>query len=119
MPLKWLKEPTNVKKAVGQSVKIPCLAQGSPAPVIKWRRLDVHQVKRKQHPQMNNNQQHILSIDRNIEKQTSDQFIETFGQTDLRFNSISAQDSGVYECIASNGSDEDLTSIIHVEAVGK
>lgn len=107
VPLKWLKEPTNVKVSVGKSIKIACTAQGNPAPVIKWRRLNSNQLS-----EINKNA--VGTYDSNQQYNV----LSSFHLPELQFNSISNQDSGMYECSANNGN-EDISKVIQVEVVGK
>lgn len=89
--MKWLQRPENkVIVAIGKAISVPCQAEGSPHPKVYWRRLD-----RDEHRD------------------------DTHSQSELRFNSATMQDSGIYECIASNGIDEDLTTRIQLDVRGK
>lgn len=88
--MKWLKKPNNTIVSIGKPVVIPCEAEGSPQPKINWKRLD------------QNNDHHRISEN-----------------SELRFNTISIEDSGIYECTATNSVDEDLIARIQLEVRGK
>lgn len=33
---KWLIEPTNVMKVIGEDAEMKCVAEGTPTPTVKW-----------------------------------------------------------------------------------
>lgn len=72
---------------------MPCSAIGQPSPHIEWNKL-------------------LMADEQNGQS-------VSLGP-ELRFNSISQQDSGVYECRASNGGvEKDLVSRVRVNVLGK
>ncbi|GFV73982.1 hemicentin-1 [Trichonephila clavipes] len=81
---KWKTEPKSVVTQVGGSVKVQCIAFGSPRPSIKWRKIipegnEFMDVK----PQVSNENE--------------------FNSGTFHLDSVSESDSGFYECIANNG----------------
>ncbi|GFS52408.1 titin [Trichonephila inaurata madagascariensis] len=81
---KWKVEPKSVITQVGGSVKVDCLAFGSPRPSIKWRKVipEGNEFKDVKPPVGNEND---------------------FSSGIFHLDSVSESDSGFYECIASNG----------------
>uniref|UniRef100_A0A6G1SAW7 Contactin-2 n=1 Tax=Aceria tosichella TaxID=561515 RepID=A0A6G1SAW7_9ACAR len=91
--LKWLERPKDeIEVPIGKQLQVPCTASGQPAPKIEWTRLDGNEQGRQM--------RHLLG-------------------SELRFNVISQQDSGLYECRASNGMDKDLVSRFRLVVMGK
>ncbi|KAG9509682.1 Hemicentin-1, partial [Fragariocoptes setiger] len=85
VPLKWKTEPMNQSARVGESISMECQAFGQPDPTISWIRL--------------------RSMATNV----------TIAGPVLHFSSLTQNDTGFYECIASNGIDKNLRKVIELE----
>ncbi|GFT23978.1 titin, partial [Nephila pilipes] len=81
---KWKVEPKSVITQVGGSVKVNCIAFGSPRPSIKWRKII---------PEENE----FMDVKPTVGNEND------FYSGIFHLDSVSATDSGFYECIASNG----------------
>ncbi|XP_054724332.1 cell adhesion molecule Dscam2-like [Uloborus diversus] len=91
-PPRWLIEPTNLTVVVGDPVSLTCVAEGSPKPVINWRRTDKN-----------------LTTGHNVPFTTQDGI--------LKWNSIKIDDDGEYECSAENGASQPLSKRISVKCL--
>lgn len=88
--LKWLVEPKGqLKVQVGRPLHVPCVADGQPAPRTTWTKLE------------------------------GDTPVATQLGHELRFNAIGQDDSGLYECRATNGVEEDLAARIRLDVLGE
>ncbi|KAI1290168.1 Hemicentin-2 [Halotydeus destructor] len=87
--LKWRTEPKDVTAGAGQDISIECSASGLPSPSITWYTLNQSQTKM---------------------SSTGD---------NLKFDGISATAAGLYECVASNGADQEIRKTIRVSVNGE
>ncbi|KAI1289785.1 Down syndrome cell adhesion molecule-like protein 1 -like protein [Halotydeus destructor] len=87
--LKWKTEPKDVTVGVGQDVSIECSATGLPSPTITWYTL----------------------------KQSRRAMLST--GNNLKLNGVSANDAGMYECVAFNGVDQELRKTVKVSVNGE
>ncbi|GFR22302.1 basement membrane-specific heparan sulfate proteoglycan core protein [Trichonephila clavata] len=81
---KWKIEPKSVVTQVGGSVKVQCIAFGSPRPSIKWRKII---------PEGNE----FMDVKPPVANE------KDFSYGTFHLDSVLESDSGFYECIASNG----------------
>ncbi|XP_008119222.2 neogenin isoform X10 [Anolis carolinensis] len=79
--LVFLKQPSSLTKVTGQSAILPCVATGTPIPIIKWTR----------------NEKELVA-------ESSPKFLLLAGGT-LKINDITEDDTGAYTCIAYNGNE--------------
>ncbi|KAI1289145.1 Hemicentin-2 [Halotydeus destructor] len=82
--LKWIKEPQDVTSAIGQDISVECGATGSSALEVSWHKLN-------------------KSIRQKL-----------FNGHFLRLNRVTAEVSGLYECVADDGVGEVLKKTIRV-----
>ena len=88
--LKWIAEPKgSLEVPVGKPLLVPCIADGQPAPRVGWSKLDSDADQARQ-----------------------------LGH-ELRFGAVSQEDSGLYECRATNGAEEDLVARVNITVLGK
>lgn len=91
--LKWVEEPKGeLDVPVGKPVRVPCEATGQPSAKIEWTKLVASDISSKQAASLG---------------------------PELRFGAITQDDSGLYECRASNGLEEDLVARIKLNVLGK
>lgn len=97
MQLKWLERPPERLEApLGAPLQVACRADGSPKPLATWTRL--------------------------ADEPSGDLAAPPLGEPswpELRFHSISARDSGLYECRAGNGLERDLVARTRINVLGK
>ncbi|XP_077173597.1 neogenin isoform X8 [Paroedura picta] len=79
--LAFLRQPSSLIKVAGQNAVLPCVAVGTPIPVVRWRR----------------NEEELVT-------EGSQKFQLLAGGT-LKINEITEDDAGVYTCIADNGNE--------------
>ncbi|XP_078237088.1 neogenin isoform X4 [Pogona vitticeps] len=79
--LMFLKQPSSLIKVTGQSAVLPCVATGTPIPVIRWTR----------------NEEELVT-------ESSPKFLLLAGGT-LKINDITEDDTGTYTCIVDNGNE--------------
>ncbi|XP_069480708.1 neogenin isoform X3 [Ambystoma mexicanum] len=79
--LSFLVQPTSVTRAVGQSVILPCVASGSPTPIIHW-----------------------TKNEEEIALESSDRWFLLAGGG-LRISDLTEDDAGAYICVAENANE--------------
>lgn len=100
-------EPQDVIIGVGKQLAMRCSARGQPKPYIRW-------FKRSG---LSSQSSAAFNATLNNQKSSKDYMIVE--HEELSINSASINDSGLYECIASNGVDEDLRKVVEVKIQGK
>ncbi|GBL76498.1 Down syndrome cell adhesion molecule-like protein 1 [Araneus ventricosus] len=90
-PPKWLETPEDVIKAIGDSVMFTCSASGSPKPQIIWKK---YPGNGKGWMILQNNQEITIEDNKNS----------------LKIKALSYEDSGLFECTASNGVKPNISS---------
>ncbi|KAJ6664142.1 hypothetical protein lerEdw1_008357 [Lerista edwardsae] len=79
--LMFLRQPSSLTKAIGQSAVLPCVASGVPIPVIRWTR----------------NEEELVT-------EGTQKMMLLAGGT-LKIKDITEDDAGTYTCIADNGNE--------------
>ncbi|GFU50491.1 titin [Nephila pilipes] len=82
-PPKWVETPSDMIKAIGESVMLKCLASGSPRPQITWRKYVGSEMKR-------------------IDLLPSPSIAIDDKDSYIKLQSLSYEDAGLYECVATN-----------------
>ncbi|XP_051012554.1 neogenin isoform X8 [Acomys russatus] len=77
--LEFLMRPSSVTKVVGQSVVLPCVASGLPAPMIRW-----------------------MKNEEVLDTESSERLVLLAGGS-LEISDVTEDDAGTYFCIADNG----------------
>ncbi|XP_058521435.1 neogenin isoform X7 [Ochotona princeps] len=79
--LVFLKQPSSLVKAVGQSVVLPCVASGLPAPVIRW-----------------------VKNEETLDTDSSERLVLLAGGS-LEISAVTENDAGTYSCVADSGNE--------------
>lgn len=108
--LKWIKQPNDsYDVGIGKNLIVNCEAQGQPSPMVRWSKLSDHTYSNTSFGIQSNNINNNLNSDIGINGQ----------QQSLRITSATLRDSGIYECIANNGADQELRKVFKVNVQGK
>ncbi|XP_069910800.1 neogenin isoform X10 [Oryctolagus cuniculus] len=79
--LVFLKQPPSLVRAVGQSVVLPCVASGLPAPTIRW-----------------------LKNEEALDTDSSERLVLLAGGS-LEISEVTQDDAGTYSCVAGSGNE--------------
>ncbi|KAG9511089.1 Down syndrome cell adhesion molecule-like protein Dscam2, partial [Fragariocoptes setiger] len=119
--LSWLKEPKDVQVPLNRELSVDCQAKGEPKPRIRWERLDnqpyslSYSNKTTLHTKLTGSSFETPATNfLSVPKSTSSSSTLISDNRFLNFTHASMSDSGIYECIASNGFDKDLRKVIQV-----
>ncbi|RWS25613.1 Down syndrome cell adhesion molecule-like protein Dscam2, partial [Leptotrombidium deliense] len=95
-PPKWKIEPNDQSAIVGHSLTVDCQANGKPEPRVLWKKMS----GKSKHE----NYKTVISGSR----------VQTLVNGSLHFLAITANDSGLYLCEASNGIGVPITAVIRI-----
>lgn len=108
-PLRWLIEPQSIHEIAGRRVVLECTAEGSPRPAVQWSKSGSSKLSSikpgSQGPKL------LIGTIFWLEFK--------YQGTKLIFENLSDEDSGEYECIATNNLDPTLRKTITIRVKGE